>query len=321
MNKGGIRRGVSSGDVRMLDSKQSKPQVDADGFVSVAPSSKGFGRSTSMTAMHRSQLEGTQTYRTQGSMTKRLSQGKFDVLNENIPRSSSKKGSGKSVEKVSAAVKAAEAAATEAATAEASAKEEEKKKLKADYPTLDECSEKAKNILKEFFVGGDIEDAVLSIHELVGVGDEGSVERGTKVVEGAVMFVLEEKAEHVAKFLTVYLRCANEKKIEGRSFVLGLNEPLEFLNDVAIDAPLAIPHLVNIVAELVKAEIVAFDFLLDSPDYFRTDQNAADFGAKVMKKIGGDATTKEEYIEVVEKLMTDEDKKTHSSAADLIIKA
>lgn len=316
MNKGGIRRGASSGDVRALDSKHSKPQVDADGFVSVAPSSKGFGRSASMTAMHRSQSEGTQKYRTRGSMTKRPSQGKFDVLNENVPRSSSKKRSGKFGEKAATAAKAAEAA-----VAEAGVKEEVKKKPKVDYPTPDECGDKAKNILKEFFVGGDTEDAVLSIHELVGVGVEGSVERGTKVVEGAVLFVLEEKAEHVAKFLTVYLRCAKENKIEGRSFVLGLNDPLEFLNDVAIDAPLAIPHLVNIVAELVKAEIVALNFLLDSPDYFRTDQNAADFGAKVMKKIGGDAITKQEYIEVVEKLMTDEDKAKHSSAADLIAEA
>ena len=99
---------------------------------------------------------------------------------------------------------------------------------------------------------------------------------------------------------------------------MGLNDPLEFLADVAIDAPLAIPHLASLVAELVKNEIVSFDFLLNSPEYFRTDQNAADFGAKVMKKIGGDATTSESYIEVIEKLMTDEDKKKHSNASDLI---
>eukprot|EP00581_Thalassiosira_minuscula_P010352 CAMPEP_0183702842 /NCGR_PEP_ID=MMETSP0737-20130205/811_1 /TAXON_ID=385413 /ORGANISM="Thalassiosira miniscula, Strain CCMP1093" /LENGTH=925 /DNA_ID=CAMNT_0025929519 /DNA_START=277 /DNA_END=3054 /DNA_ORIENTATION=- len=315
MSKSSIRRGASSGDVRVLDNKQSKPQVDEDGFVSVA-SSKGFNRSSSMTAMHRSQSEGFQKYNTRGSTVlkadggsgRRPSQSKFAVLNENNSRRSSKKGSSNKLDEKAAA-----------------SPEKEKKpveeKPKVNYPTPDECGEKAKNALKEYFVGGDTDDAVLSIHELVGTGDEGSVERGTKVVESAVLLVLEMKAEDVDKFLSVYLRCAKEKKIEGEAFIQGLNDPLEFLSDIAIDAPLAIPHLASIVAELVKADIIPFSFLLNSPDYFRTDQNAADFGAKVMKKIGGDVVTSEDYIEVIEKLMTDEDKAKHSSAGDLIAEA
>lgn len=310
MGKGGMRRGASSGDVRVLDkAQQSKPQVDEDGFVSVAPSGKGFNRSSSMTAMTRSHSEGFQKYTSRGSTvmgkpdlgsgSRRPSQGKFAVLNEK----SNKKGSSNNLAEKAAAAQA------------------EEKKPKSDYPTPDECGDKAKNVLKEYFVGGDTDDAVLSIHELVGAGDEGSVERGTKVVESAVLLVLEMKQEHVDKLLAVYLRCAKEKKIEGESFVLGLNDPLEFLSDVAIDAPLAIPHLASIVAELVKESIIPFDFILNSPDYFRTDQNAADFGAKVLKKIGGDATSSEDYIEVIEKLMTDEDKAKHSSAKDLIAEA
>jgi len=323
MSKGSMRRGASSGDVRVMDGKQreqAKPQVDADGFVSVASTRGGFGRSQSMSMMAQKKQEGNQKYSTRGSTSmgsKRPSQGKFAVLNENnasSSRRSSKKAGGKADDRTVATAKEAAVAA---------AKEEEEKKAKeqkpkVDYPTPDECGEKAKNVLKEFFVGGDVDDAVLSIHELVGTGDEGSVARGTKVVEAAVLLVLEMKAEDVEKFLKVYLRCAKEGKIEGESFVSGLNDPLEFLIDVAIDAPLAIPHLTSIVAELVKAEVMPFGFLLEAPDYFRTDSNAADFSAKVMKKMGGDATTKEEYIEVVEKLMTDEDKANHSSAADLI---
>ena len=37
-----------------------------------------------------------------------------------------------------------------------------------------------------------------------------------------------------------------------------------------------------------------------------------------MKKIGGDAMRSEDYIEVIEKLMTDNDKASHSSVSDLI---
>ena len=309
VSKGSIRKGTSSGDVSVLDKAQSKPQVDADGFVSVT-AQKGFNRSASMTSMHRSQSGGSQKYSPRGSTGlktegggRRPSQSKFAVLNENDSRKSSKKGSSNKLDE-----KAAQAPV-------------EEKKPKINYLAPDECGEKAKNILKEYFVSHDADDAVLSIHELVGAGDEGSVERGTKVVESAVLLVLEMKAEHVDKFLGIYLRCATEKKIEGESFVLGLNDPLEFLSDVAIDAPLAIPHMANIVAELVKAEVISFSFLLDAPDYFRTDQNSADFGAKVVKKIGGDATTSDDYIQVIEKLMTCDDKEKFSSVGDLIAAA
>jgi translation initiation factor 4G len=303
---GSIRRGASSGDVRVLDKQQNKPQVDEDGFVSVAPSSKGFNRSASMSmmGMRTQSKDSLQKYNTRGSVTgpsmtggRKPSSGKFAVLNESDSNKSNKK---------------------ESKQATSPAKEE---KPKTNYPTPDECGDKAKNIMKEYFVGGDTDDAVLSIHELVGAGSDGSVDRGTKVVEAGVLLVLEMKASDVEKFLNVYLRCAKEKKIESQSFITGLNDPLEFLSDVAIDAPLAIPHLAGIVAELVKAEIIPFGFLLDSPEYFRTDQNAADFGGKVLKKIGGDATSSQDHIDVIDKLMTCEDKAKHSSAADLIAEA
>jgi hypothetical protein len=258
--------------------------VDKDGFVSVAKS-KTVHRSVSMTAM-----DNTQKYSTRGStVARQSSQSKFAVLHESGP---SKK--------------------------ESKSKPTEESKPKINHLSPEECSEKAKNIIKEFFVGGDTSDAVLSIHELVGAGNDGSIARGAKVVDAAILLVLERKEEDIEKFLRVYLQCAKENKIEGESFELGLNDPLEFLSDVAIDAPLAITHLVNIVAELVKAKIIPFSFLLNSPEYFRTDQNAAAFGAKVMKNIGYDAVTSEDFIEVIAKLMTDEDKAKHGSANELI---
>ena len=289
-------RHASSGDVRQLDKAQAKPQVDADGFVSVAPH-----RSASMTALHKSQSK--EGFHKRGStvglddVQQRVKQGsKFAVLNEK----NNKKGSNNKL------------------ADKAQAPAENPTKSKVDYLSPDECGDKAKNILKEYFVGGDADDAVLSIHELVGIGDEGSVKRGTKVVESGVLKVLEMKQGEVDKFVSIYLRCAKEKKIECESFVLGLNDPLEFLNDVAIDAPLAVPHLACIVAEFVKADVIPFNFLLNTPAYFRSDQNAASFGAKVMKKIGGEATTSEDYIEVIGKLMTDDDKTKYTTVGDLI---
>ena len=114
------------------------------------------------------------------------------------------------------------------------------------------------------------------------------------------------------------IQCAHENKIDVASFVHGLNDPLEFLSDIAVDAPLATMHLVRIVAELIKANILEFDFLLDSPEYFRTDQNAARFGAQVVKAMGGDAALNAGYLEVVGKLMTEEDKSSYQSVQGIM---
>lgn len=315
--KSSIRRGASSGDVRQMgggggggQSQQQKPVLDADGFTSVAPG-KMVGRSSSMKSLQRSKSDGgwnkgSGSNKGQGG-NRRPSGGKFAALNE----AGAWKQKPEKEKKVRKDPK--EEAPVEAAPVEA--KDTTPKK---EYLSADECGKKTKNVLKEFFVGGDIEEAVLSIHELIGAGDEGSIERGAKAVESAILMVLEMKQVEVEKFSSVFMRCATEKKIEGESFLTGLNDPLEFLGDVAIDAPLAVPHMASIVAALVKAEIIPFNFLLNAPEYFRTDQNAAGFGGKVLKKIGEDAVGSEENIDVIDKLMTCDDKTAHSSASDLI---
>mmetsp|Transcript_41038 Transcript_41038/g.123897 ORF Transcript_41038/g.123897 Transcript_41038/m.123897 type:complete len:131 (-) Transcript_41038:166-558(-) len=126
------------------------------------------------------------------------------------------------------------------------------------------------------------------------------------------------KAENATKFLEVALRCHKEKKLEDASVVAGLNDPLEFLSDIEIDAPLAGAHLATIVSEFIKAGALKLDFLLAAPEYFRTDGKPAKFAGKVLKKLGGDATDSESNLEVVEKLMTSDDKEAHSSAKDLV---
>lgn len=178
----------------------------------------------------------------------------------------------------------------------------------------DKCSDKMQNILKEYFVGGDTADAVLSIHEMVCVGSDGSIERGAKAVEGGVMLVMEMKEVDVSKFLTVVESCVKECIIESQSILEGLNDPLEFLSDIEIDAPMAGAHLALIVSSLLKWEAIGLEFLLAAPEEFRTGTSSepAAFGIKVLKKRGGDPTDAE--LEIIAKLMTEEDKAAHESA-------
>lgn len=183
------------------------------------------------------------------------------------------------------------------------------------FPPADECGEKTKKILKEYFVGGDTDDAVLSIDEIVGFGHDGSIDRGAKVIEGGTLMVLEMKEDEVNKFLTILLRCLKENKIQRKSVATGMNDPLEFLGDIEIDAPLARKHLVHIVAELMKANAVDIDFLLEAPEYFRDEGKAASFAAKVLKATGEEVTDAD--VALIEQLMTEDDKTAHATARAL----
>lgn len=189
-----------------------------------------------------------------------------------------------------------------------------------EYPDPEQCKEKTKTILKEYFVGGDTDEAIRSLDELIGAGssndDHGSVDRGAAVIESGVLLVMEMKQEEVQKFLAVIKRCLQQKKIEKESFPVGLRDPLEFLSDIEIDAPMARTLLTSIVAYWVRQDTLPFVFLLDAPEYFKTDCKPAEFAASVLKVRGGEATA--EDLSVVEQLMTEDDKKSHLSAADMV---
>jgi len=189
--------------------------------------------------------------------------------------------------------------------------------LPAAYPSavknvvsVDDCQSKMKSILKEYFVGGDTADAVLSVHEMIQVGVEGSVERGAKAFETGVLMVMEMKEGNVKQFLTVLESCIKDSKIEKEALIQGFNDPLEFLRDIQIDAPLAASHLSLIVANLIGWNAISFGFLLDSPEFFKTDGKPAAFAVEILKKKGDPS---DEELRVVEGLMTEDDKKTHAS--------
>lgn len=293
-----IRRQSSSNDVHSI-ARSSKPSVDADGFTEIGRASGGFGRSQSMGNFART--DSRSNLRDSKKSSSSSSRSSFSAFNNvaSSPKRDTQRAKSKEVlanvdEKKSAKQKAVK---------------------KVDYKTPDECGQKIKAYLKEYFVADDLDDIILSIHELIDAGAGGSVARGAKVVESGVLMVLEMKKDSVDKFLTVMARCIKEKKIEVESIVTGLNDPLEFLPDIAIDAPLATAHLVTIMSALIKSGTIAFDMLLNAPEYFRTDGGAAQFGCKVLKSMGDDATSSQANLDIIEKLMTSNDKELYPSGA------
>lgn len=181
--------------------------------------------------------------------------------------------------------------------------------------TAEECEAKAKAILKEYFVGGDTADAILSIHELIDVGNEGSIERGAKVVEAGTLLVMEMKDADVKKVIAVMEGCVQQSKIESESIIKGLSDPLEFLGDIEIDAPLAGKHLARIVAKYIELKAITLDFLKDGPAYFLSDGKPAAFAINVLK-ISGDGNEGPDggSLEVVDSLMTEDDRAKYGSA-------
>lgn len=51
--------------------------------------------------------------------------------------------------------------------------------------------------------------------------------------------------------------------------IAGLQRPLDVVNDIAIDAPLAIAHMVQIVSTCIKEVSIDFDFILVSSNFFK----------------------------------------------------
>jgi hypothetical protein len=172
-----------------------------------------------------------------------------------------------------------------------------------------ECGQKMKSILKEYFVGGDTGDAILTIQEVVGKGHEGHVERGAAMIEAGILLVLEMKESDVRKFLVVMSKSLKEGKINKSSIPLGVSNPLEFLRDVEIDAPLASALLATVIAEWINLDLLSLNFLKKCPEYFRTDGRPADFAVQIISKRGKDVTDAD--IEIVSNLMSDEDRKAH----------
>eukprot|EP00525_Craspedostauros_australis_P008970 CAMPEP_0198118266 /NCGR_PEP_ID=MMETSP1442-20131203/20977_1 /TAXON_ID= /ORGANISM="Craspedostauros australis, Strain CCMP3328" /LENGTH=231 /DNA_ID=CAMNT_0043776493 /DNA_START=10 /DNA_END=705 /DNA_ORIENTATION=+ len=180
-----------------------------------------------------------------------------------------------------------------------------KPKVTVAVKTLDECKKKMKSTLKEFFFVGDTKDAMLNIQDLIMADHEGSDAREKQIMQTAFFFVMEAKKGDLPKFFTLLRECV--PKLAPATIPNALQDPLEFLNDIELDAPLARSHLAQIVGELITLNVIQMDILTkNSPDYFREESKAATFACKVLKSMKDRDPTPED-IAIVESLKTEKD--------------
>ena len=102
-------------------------------------------------------------------------------------------------------------------------------------------------------------EAIKSIDELVRTASNGSDERGAKVVEAFVLLIMECKSEDVDKMLNVAKAAHEQMKLADQCFLKGLDEPLEFLSDIEIDAPLARTFMIKII-DVFSSFVVGVSF-------------------------------------------------------------
>jgi translation initiation factor 4G len=290
-----MTRSQSTGGVASILSAASVPVTpDEDGFVSVAKPKKS--------SIRRSASDGVQNHSKNKQQQQTSSSG---------PRSSLQMAmEGKTTSRKSTATTSSSPKTTSSAvsvTATPPIKE---------FLELDECSKRGKSLLKECLVSGDLDDAVLTMDEIVGVGNDDHVERGAAVVKATVLLVMEMKHEDVDKLLDVFERCIKDGKISKESLQTGLKDPIDILRDIEIDAPLAAKHLAKIVANWMGLGSVSLDLLLTASDYFLAECRPAELACMVLANRGSDVTDAEQAT--VEKLMSADDKAAHLSVKDWV---
>jgi len=277
--------------------ERPKPIVDADGYVEVQKAP--FGRSRSMINIP---ITSTTT-----SMT---------VTKPNNPVSS--KHAATDMMKISQVTKSLTISDVKKVSNDVKVQfSTESKDFRSSQKSTHEYVIKARAMFKDYFRSGDVYDAVISFDELLR-GAEDFVARRVKITEISIMTVLEMRHDDVLKLLQFFSHCYYEGKIDTNSFKGGLAHPLEVLQDLTIDAPLAGRHMVTIVSELIRFQAITFDFLLNTPENFRMDGGAAKFGCDVVKTLGNGYVDSKLVLDIIDKLMTDEDREKFSSSQAMI---
>jgi MIF4G domain/MA3 domain len=181
-----------------------------------------------------------------------------------------------------------------------------------------QCREKAKNLLNEFFVSGDRGEAISLIDEIVLSNTPGHLERGALVVKAGIFLVLEMKEQQVRQFLDVISKCLDDQKLVKECLSIALEEPLDCIWDIEIDAPLAVSLLAAIIADWLKKKLdegetalSSLDFLLKSSNNFRTGGRPALFAVQILKQ--KEQNLSDDELKLVEEIMTEEEKTRYGS--------
>jgi len=144
--------------------------------------------------------------------------------------------------------------------------------------SVEEAGKVGASALKEYYTSGDLVEAVSRFVE--GIGD--TLDRGAAVVNKAMDLVLNEgKDTEAEKFIQVILAAHSKGALTEGMLAKGFLAALDFLYDVAIDAPLAPKHAKNIVLAVVEGTNLELTFLVDAGEDFKFDGNAVRFAELV----------------------------------------
>jgi hypothetical protein len=118
-------------------------------------------------------------------------------------------------------------------------------------PTIEpaESGKRFQSAIKEYLTNGDINEPVTILGEVTG----GSAEHGNVAVSKAFDFALEGKDSDCAAVVAIVSKGVETGALPKTCVTSGIIESLEFLFDVAIDAPLAPKNAYNVCSKLADA--------------------------------------------------------------------
>jgi hypothetical protein len=186
------------------------------------------------------------------------------------------------------------------------------------YLAPEEFEGKATSMFKDYFISEDIDDALLTIGELIDVERDGHTDRGTALVAASLLLIMEMKKQEATKLVTLMRRCIKEEKLSNESLVKGIYQSLDSLREIQTDAPHADKLLAIVLADWLTLGAISLDVFKHASANFLNGGRPAEFACRVLASRESANDVSADEVALVQGLMDDEDKGDHPSVADWV---
>ena len=133
-----------------------------------------------------------------------------------------------------------------------------------------QVGKRTNTIVSEWIEQRDKKELILSFEEL-----GGTQEVQEAAVDKIASLILDGKEENRAATVEMMTELFGEGKLSPQGITSGLKDSVEFLEDIKIDAPMAVRNFAELARELVKVGGIKKEWVLEVTKEFVRDENNA----------------------------------------------
>ena len=154
--------------------------------------------------------------------------------------------------------------------------------------TQEQMEKTIKNMPSDFIQGGE-KELMLAMDEL-----SGSADAGRMIVEKSTDKMMDCKENERKSIFDMLSLLVSKKKLSGDNVREGLKDIIEFIDSVAVDAPLAFTYLGNLLAEMARLQVIDSEYICEQLEKTKSDPNAkapmklTESTFRAIKAAGGD---------------------------------